>query len=66
MKANFKIRKDTDSTDIKKSSILEEDKKNLMTEEEFEDYIVKSGAAGSFMVFRNFKKKHDEMGIDEI
>ena len=35
MKANFKIRKDTDSTDIKKSSILEEDKKNLMTEEEF-------------------------------
>ena len=37
-----------------------------MTDEEFEDYIVKSGAAGSFMVFRNFKKKQDELGIEEI
>ena len=63
MKANFKIKKE----DWKSNVIENEDKKSTeMTEDEFEDYIVKSGAAGSFMVFRNFKKKQYALGIDEI
>jgi hypothetical protein len=63
MKANFKI-KEGDRGNVANEN---EDKKSTeMTDEEFEDYIVKSGAAGSFMVFRNFKKKQDELGIDEI
>ena len=63
MKANFKIKDDDDKND----RIESEDKKSTsMTEEEFEEYVIKTGAAGSFMVFRNFKKKQDELGIDEI
>ena len=31
----------------------------------FEDFIVKSGAKGSFMVYRS-KKSDDELGIDEL
>jgi len=63
MKANFKIKKNDEDNEHK---IVEDKNSTDMTEEEFEDYIVKSGAAGSFMVFRNFKKKQDELGIDEI
>ena len=37
-----------------------------MSEEEFEEYMSKMGAAGSFMVFRSTKKKDDELGIDEL
>ena len=33
--------------------------------EEFEDFIVNTGAAGSFMIFRS-EKKDKEMGIDEL
>ena len=36
-----------------------------ITEEEFEDFIVKAGAAGSFMVFRS-SNKDDELGLDEL
>ena len=36
--------------------------RNLMT---FEDYMLKSGASGSFMVYRS-NKKDDELGIDEL
>ena len=63
MKANFKINNDDDELENKELST--EEKKDI-TDEEFEDYIVKTGAAGSFMVFRNFKKKEDELGLDEI
>lgn len=38
--------------------------KNL-TQEEFEDYICKSGAKGSFMVYRS-TKKDEELGLDEL
>jgi len=63
LKANFKIKKD----DEEEKTIKQHDTEPRdITEEEFEDYIVKSGAAGSFMVFRNFKKKQDELGLDEI
>ena len=63
MKANFKINNDDDELENKELST--EEKKDV-TDEEFENYIVKTGAAGSFMVFRNFKKKEDELGLDEI
>ena len=63
MKANFKINNDDD--EIESKELPTEEKKDI-TDEEFEDYIVKTGAAGSFMVFRNFKKKEDELGLDEI
>ena len=62
MKANFKINKKEDEP---KKEELPTEKENT-TDEEFEDYIIKTGAAGSFMVFRNFKKKEDELGLDEI
>jgi len=63
MKANFKINKDEEKRKNKELSSVE---KKEITDEEFENYVTKIGAAGSFMVFRNFKKKQDELGIDEI
>lgn len=65
MKTNFKT----------KNSIEENidylDKKNNLKEEtdidqkEFEDFVSKSGAKGSFMIFRS-KNKKDELGIDQL
>lgn len=62
MKANFKINKNEDSviSKEKKTEMNEE-----LTEEEFEDYMSKAGAVGSFMVFRSNTKK-DELGIDSL
>lgn len=63
LKANFSIKKNSDlendSTNVESSTNEE------ITEEEFEDFIVKAGAAGSFMVFRS-SKKEDELGLDEL
>ena len=61
MKTNF--RKDN-LNDTNKDSNLNVAKKDL-TQEEFEDFIVKSGAKGSFMVYRS-DKKDDELGMDEL
>tara|TARA_B110000495_G_scaffold138671_1_gene121712 strand:+ start:358 stop:549 length:192 start_codon:yes stop_codon:yes gene_type:complete len=63
MKANFKINEDDEETKNDEGSIKG---KNDTSNEEFEKYIKNVGAAGSFMVFRNFKKKQDELGLDEI
>jgi len=62
MKANFKISKEKDNLS-KELKNEKHDKK--ITQEEFEEFISKSGAKGSFMVFRSTKKE-DEMGIDEL
>jgi hypothetical protein len=35
------------------------------TKEEFEDYMIKSGARGSFMIYRS-DNKDDELGLEEI
>ena len=73
MKGNFKI-KDDGKTISNLDSKLDENNKLIfkknddekeITAEEFEDFIVKSGAAGSFMIFRS-EKKETEMGIDEL
>ena len=59
MKSNFKPKKPTND---KPKKIKKSDE---MTEEEFEEFVSKSGAAGTFMIFRS-TKKDDEMGIDEL
>ena len=62
MKSNFKENyKDKKPTAI--SEIYEQ--KGNMTDEEFEKFIIESGARGSFMVYRS-KNKDEELGIDEL
>jgi hypothetical protein len=61
LKTNFK-ENEGKSSEIKNENNSE--KKDL-TQEEFEDYIAKSGAKGSFMVYRS-NKKEDELGLDEL
>ena len=63
MKTNFKkiqsqdnIEKDTETDVIEKTNL---------SQEEFEKYVIESGAKGSFMVYRS-KKEEDELGIDEL
>ena len=64
MKANFKIKKNSElgknHADNKNS-----DPRKELTEEEFEEFIIKSGAKGSFMIFRT-NKKEDELGLEEL
>jgi len=60
VKTNFKISKNNNDKNQEKK----ENQQNL-TKEEFEDYVVKTGAVGSFMIFRS-KKKDDELGLEEL
>lgn len=60
MKTNFKKDNPSNST----NSNTEHVEKDL-TQEEFEEYISKSGAKGSFMIYRS-AKKDEELGIDEL
>jgi len=62
MKSNFKITKNDDNVVSKEKK---SEKNEELTEEEFEDYMSKAGAVGSFMVFRSNTKK-DELGIDSL
>ena len=62
MKANFKIKKSKKQD----TSINDSQERTEITEEEFEEYMSKMGAAGSFMVFRSNEKKDDELGIEEL
>ena len=55
MKTNFK----------KTSKPVEENQNEAMTKEEFEEFIINSGAKGSFMIYRS-NKKDDELGISEL
>ena len=61
MKTNFKNKSGTNKT---KNNKIEKTSDTL-TQEEFEDYVIKSGTRGSFMVYRS-KRKNDELGIDEL
>ena len=65
MKTNFKtknsIEENVDYSD-KKNNLEEEREFN---QNEFEDFVSKSGAKGSFMIFRS-KNKKDELGIDQL
>ena len=62
MKSNFGKNKKKDK-EVKEIELSSE--QNDLTKEEFEDFIIKAGAAGSYMVFRS-KKKSDELGMDEL
>ena len=64
MKTNFRKKNESRSDDKSTSNLIENEKKNF-TKEEFENYLLQSGAAGSFMVFRS-KQKNDELGLDEL
>jgi len=59
MKTNFK--KDEQTTTNPDS----EHETTELTEKEFEDFVSKSGAKGSFMIYRSHKKD-EELGIDEL
>lgn len=61
MKTNFKKSKEKIHPKIEK----DEEKDKNFTQKEFEEYILKSGAIGSYMIFRS-DKKEDELGIDEL
>ena len=50
---------------IKPHKTENEDGDSNMSAKEFEEFVIKSGAAGSFMIFRS-SKKDDELGIDEL
>jgi len=63
MKANFKIAK-ADNVVNKTVDKTSNSTKDL-TKEEFEEFIIKSGAKGSFMVYRS-NKKDDELGIEQL
>lgn len=62
MKTNFRKNENTESKSA--DSNVESEKKDL-TQKEFEEYIAKSGAKGSFMVYRS-SKKDEELGLDEL
>ena len=63
MKTNFKKENKESSDNLTKYS--GKDTAKDLTPEEFEDFILKSGAKGSFMIYRS-KKKDDELGIDKL
>ena len=60
MKANFKI----DKNKINDMSKNKKKSKNL-TREEFEEFMLRSGSKGSFMVYRS-EKKDEELGLKEL
>lgn len=64
MKTNFKK---LDSNLYEKHEEYEEIKNDSseLTQAEFEEFIIKSGAKGSFMIYRT-DKKDQELGIDEL
>ncbi len=63
MKSNFKKNEDK-ILEINEEKNINSEKKDL-TKKEFEEYIAKSGAKGSFMVYRS-NNKEDELGLDEL
>ena len=63
MRTNFKKETKESSDNLTKYS--DKDTAKDLTPEEFEDFILKSGAKGSFMIYRS-KKKDDELGIDKL
>ena len=63
LKTNFKKEENIISK-INEKEITDSEGEDL-TQKEFEEYIAKSGAKGSFMVYRS-NNKDDELGLDEI
>ena len=64
MKTNFK-KSDSDEQKNYNESHEVKNESSELTKEEFEDFIIKSGAKGSFMIYRT-ENKDEELGIDEL
>ncbi len=62
IKTNFKVNKTEDKTN---SSNFETKEKTHVSSDDFEEFVEKSGAMGSFMIYRS-TKKDEELGIDEL
>jgi len=62
MKTNFKP---GNTEDKKFDNSKKIDTHKDLTKDEFEEFVSKAGAKGSFMIFRS-KNKKDEMGIDQL
>ena len=62
MKSNFKKSEIEEKTDDVEHT--DSDSTNL-SKKEFEEFILKSGAKGSFMIFRS-DNKDEELGLDEL
>ena len=61
-------------TNFQQNKIVEHPKESLppkngdkkdFTQSEFEEFIIKSGAVGSYMIFRS-ENEEEEMGINEL
>ncbi len=69
MKTNFKKNKDDSLKSNEKTSdfVIQGNKvpEKQLTKEEFEEYILNSGAKGSFMIYRS-DKKDEELGLEEL
>jgi hypothetical protein len=65
LKTNFKQHRKPAETKSEKNDSSHKNSNKEITQSEFEDFIIKSGAKGSFMVYRS-KKEDDELGIDEL
>jgi len=63
IKSNFKITKESKADEQRVEKEIE-DKKDY-SQKEFEEFVSKSGAAGSFMIFRS-EEKDTELGIDQL
>ena len=64
MKTNFKKIQSPDNKETLEKPDTETEKE--LSQEEFEQYVINSGAKGSFMIYRDAKSKKDELGIDEL
>lgn len=65
IKANFKLSKENIGTKDENIINNEIESSTNLTRQEFEEFIIKSGASGSFMVFRS-DKQDEELGLDEL
>jgi hypothetical protein len=63
MKTNFNRAKEVEHP--RESVSPKSGNKKDFTQEEFEEFIIKSGAVGSYMIFRS-EKKEDELGLDQL
>jgi hypothetical protein len=61
MKSNFKKNEDIELKIDEESNFKDKE----LTQKEFEEYIAKSGAKGSFMIYRS-DNKEEELGLDEL
>ena len=64
MKTNFKKIQSPDNKEPLEKPGLETEKE--LSQEEFKQYVINSGAKGSFMIYRDSKSKKDELGIAEL